>query len=120
MVGYYNTALAVVYEIEMCKVFTKLDCATSSNHTPTHKHIRSTRTQCYHSSMIGDDMCYLKDYVSRTREKQMKNCYKKCVAQELKCLKIVRVLIPGMQVEGWVETEISPRSHKVSAPYGSL
>ena len=28
-----------------------------------------------------------------------------------------RMWIPGMQVDGKVETEISPRSYKVSAPY---
>ena len=30
----YNTAQAVVYDIEMCKTAIKLDCATSYNHTP--------------------------------------------------------------------------------------
>ena len=66
----YSTAQAVVYDIEMWKTATKLDSATSYNHTPppTHKHTRSTSTQHYHTSVTRDDMCSLKDCVTHEGE----------------------------------------------------
>ena len=63
----------------------------------------------------------LEGCVSRMREKQKKNHDKRHKAQGLKPLNPGdSVWVPGMQVDGKVEMEISPKTYKVSAPCGPL
>ena len=62
MVG-NNTAQAVVYDIEMCKVVMKLDCAKSYSHTPNTQ----ANEVRYHASVTGDDLYSLKCCVNVLR-----------------------------------------------------